>query len=235
VRAENLRHQAVFGTLKSINQHLPKIIYPYPNNLKEVTYMTIAYRLGNALYLNLTNECPCDCTFCLRNDAVGVNEGQSLWLDHDPTVEEIKDALSQIDFNDYQEIVFCGYGEPTCRLDVLLDIAQYLKEIQDLPIRLNTNGLSDLVNDKKTVPLLAKCIDRISISLNAPNAEMYNALCRPVFGEGSYEAMLQFAMDCKGVIPEVVLSIVPGTDFDNKTIEACRDLCDSMNIPLRVR
>jgi len=197
--------------------------------------MTIAYRLGNALYLNLTNECPCDCTFCLRNDSDGVNPGQSLWLDHNPTTEEIKSALSEVDFNEYQEIVFCGYGEPTCRLDVLLDIAKYLKKVQNLPVRLNTNGLSDLINNKKTVPFLAECIDCISISLNAPNAEMYNALCKPVFGEGSYEAMLRFAMECKEMIPEVVLSIVPGVDLDKKSIEACRDLCDSMNIPLRVR
>ena len=197
--------------------------------------MTIAYRLGNALYLNITNDCPCDCVFCLRNDSDGVNPGQSLWLDHDPTVEEIMAALSEVDFEEYQEIVFCGYGEPTCRLDVLLEVAKYLKKVQHLPVRLNTNGLCDLINNKKTVPLLAECIDRISISLNAPNAEMYNALCKPVFGEDSFEAMLRFAKECKDAIPEVVLSIVPGTKLDDKTIEACRSLCDSIDIPLRVR
>ena len=197
--------------------------------------MTIAYRLGNALYLNITNDCPCDCVFCLRNDSDGVNSGQSLWLDHDPTIEEIIAALSEVNFDDYREVVFCGYGEPTCRLDILLETAKYLKKVQKLPVRLNTNGLSDLINNKKTVPLLAKCIDRISISLNAPNAEIYNALCRPVFGEGSFEAMIRFAKECKDAIPEVVLSIVPDNKLDDKTIEACRRLCDSMNIPLRVR
>ncbi|MCL2400559.1 MAG: TatD family nuclease-associated radical SAM protein [Defluviitaleaceae bacterium] len=206
--------------------------------------MTIAYELGNSLYINITNACPCNCTFCLRNDADSVNPNQSLWLEREPTIEEIQDALSQVlvqgDSNEasnkYREIVFCGYGEPTMRLDVLLEIGRFLKGIQNRnrPIRLNTNGLSDLINKKQTAVLLAKCIDHISISLNAPNANDYNAMCDPMFGEGSFEAIIKFAKDCKRCIPEVTLSVV-GHTLNTKDIEACQALCDSLGIPMRVR
>jgi len=202
--------------------------------------MTIAYKLGNALYLNITNKCPCDCTFCLRNTGEGVNHGESLWLEHEPTLEEVFAVLSEIDFKQYQEVVFCGYGEPTERLDILLKCARFLKENQSLPIRLNTNGLSDLINSKKTALLLAEHIDCISISLNAPDAASYNALCAPTFGEGSFEAIIQFAEDCKECVQldcslkDVILSVV-GNALDDEAMKKCQDLCDALGIPLRVR
>ena len=199
--------------------------------------MTIAYQIGDSLYLNITNQCPCDCIFCIRNETDGINPGQSLWLDHEPTVAEIKAALSAVDFEAYQEIVFCGYGEPTSRLDVLLDIAQFLKETQKLPIRLNTNGLSDLINrscGQKTAPLLAKYIDMISISLNAPDSLYYRDLCNPSFGEASYEAMLQFTRDCKAHFSQVTLSVLANA-LDKEAMESCRAICDAMDIPLRLR
>jgi len=199
--------------------------------------MTIAYQIGDSLYLNITNQCPCDCIFCIRNETDGINPGQSLWLDHEPTVAEIKAALSAVDFEAYQEIVFCGYGEPTSRLDVLLDIARFLKETQKLPIRLNTNGLSDLINrscGQKTAPLLAKYIDMISISLNAPDSLYYRDLCNPSFGEASYEAMLQFARDCKAHFSHVTLSVLENA-LDKEAMESCRAICDAMDIPLRLR
>jgi len=167
-----------------------------------------------------------------------MNPGESLWLDHDPSYEEIIAELKLLDFSKYKEIVFCGYGEPTCRLDMLLETARFLKSHQDRPIRLNTNGLGDLVygndkNDESIAPLMNGLIDSISISLNAPDAESYNALCQPKY-KGAYEALLKFAKDCKKYIPSVTLSVVAHT-LDDEAIEKCRKISDSMDIPLRLR
>lgn len=194
--------------------------------------MTIAYRLGNALYLNITNKCPCNCRFCIRDSQEGVNPGESLWLPHEPSLTEILDALSEINFKEYSEIVFCGYGEPTERLDVLLECARAFEGC--LPVRVNTNGLSDLINGKKTAPLLAEHVNAVHISLNAPDADSYNDVCRPVFGEGSFEALIQFAKDCRECIPEVKLTVVRHT-LDDESVEKCRRLCEDLDIPLRVR
>jgi TatD family-associated radical SAM protein len=150
-------------------------------------------------------------------------------------MDEIKSALAEADPGQYREIVFCGYGEPTERLDILLECAHFLKKGHKLPLRLNTNGLSDLINGKKTAPLLAECLDCVSISLNAADAESYNAICAPSFGEGSFEAMLQFAKDCRAFPSlKTVLSVVAHA-IDGETLAKCRALCDSMDIPLRQR
>jgi len=196
--------------------------------------MTICYEVGDALYINLTNKCSCDCVFCIRKKGDSINPGENLWLAHEPTFGEILSEFTKQNYEKYNEIVFCGYGEPTERLEILLNCARYLKEHQDSPIRLNTNGLSDLINEKKTAPLLAEYIDRVSISLNAPDADSYNVLCLPKFGEGSFEAMLQFAKDCRDSIPSVTLTVVSST-LDEKAVEKCRALCRSLDIPLRVR
>ena len=195
--------------------------------------MTIAYELGSSLYLNITNKCPLHCSFCLRNSSDGMNYGESLWLPYEPSLEEIMEVLSNINYKLYREVVFCGYGEPTERFEILLECASFLKS-KNIPVRLNTNGLSDLINGKKTSNLLAGLVDSISISLNAPDADTYNKLCDPTFGDGAYEAMLEFAKDCKDFIPEVVLSVV-GHSLDNTAIEKCREICDLLDIPLRVR
>ena len=194
---------------------------------------TIVYEVYSGLYLNITNRCPCDCTFCLRNEADGVTGGESLWLDHEPSTEEIKQALDRVDLSNYEEAVFCGYGEPCVRLDELLYAAKLIKDKVPLPIRLNTNGLADLIHGKKTAPLLAQCIDRVSVSLNAPDRETYNAMCRPSFGEGAFDAIIRFAVDCKALIPDVNFTVVDVLSMDE--LRRCRELCDSLGIRLRVR
>ena len=122
--------------------------------------MTITYQVKNAVYVNLTNRCPCNCTFCLRHNGPGVFGSGPLWLEREPTLEETIESLGQWDFTRFREVVFCGYGEPTERLDVLLAVAAHLKE-QDptLRIRVNTNGLSDLIHGKPTAPLFAGKVD----------------------------------------------------------------------------
>lgn len=190
----------------------------------------IAYEYGGGLYVNLTNRCPCRCTFCIRSEAQGLGTAESLWLDHDPTADEVMADLEKFDLSRYQEVVFCGYGEPLCALDTLAEVARRVKA-KGLKTRVNTNGLGDLINGKPTVPLLRDVIDVVSISLNAPDAGRYDELCRPSL-KGAYEAMLAFAKACKGNFDtrfSVVDVITPAE------IERCRAIAAELGIPLRVR
>jgi len=193
----------------------------------------IVYEVRQGLYINLTNRCPCNCEFCVRRNVDGINEDESLWLDHEPSLDEIEQALRGVDLSRYSEVVFCGYGEPCERLDTLIATARVIRESTDAPIRLNTNGLSDLINHKKTAPLLAPWIDHMSISLNTPDKEAYNALCHPVFGEEAFDALLQFALDCKELIPEVTFTVVDVLDADQ--LQACQKLSDDLGITFRIR
>mgnify|MGYP003412066230 FL=1 len=171
--------------------------------------MTIAYPVKKGLYLNITNRCPCDCAFCLRKNADGVYGSDSLWLDHEPSFDEIIAALNKHNLADFSEIVFCGYGEPTERIDIVCEVAKHIKDAYpSIPIRLNTNGLADLIHSKPTAHLLNNLIDTVSISLNTPNSAEYEALCRPKFGSCSWQAMIDFAKECTSHVPNVILSIV---------------------------
>ena len=198
--------------------------------------MTIAYEVGTGLYINLTNKCPCACTFCIRLEADGVQPGQNLWLEREPDIDEVKAAIDAKDLSKYSEIVFCGFGEPCERLDILLATAEHIKNTCDLPIRLNTNGLSDLINKKPTAGLLAQHIDNISISLNAADAETYNKRCNPIY-DGAFEAIIRFALECKGLFPTVTMSLVdvPEAEMKDGETEQCRRLCEGLGLPLRVR
>ena len=198
--------------------------------------MTITYETSgrDGLYINLTNRCPCNCTFCLRNHADGVYGSDSLWLDHDPTLEEICESIDQRDLTQYREVVFCGYGEPMERLDVLLKVAAYIKSQQPVKIRINTNGLADLIYGERTAPKLKGLIDVVSISLNATNAEEYQKIVRPSFGAGSFDAMLAFAKDCVQYVPEVVMTVVDVVTSPEEQ-EKSRQICESIGATLRVR
>ena len=165
--------------------------------------MTILYDYEDSLYVNLTNKCPCACVFCIRKETDHVGNSDSLWLDHEPTVEEVKKEFKNFDLNKYEEIVFCGYGEPLVRINEVVEVAKYIRSISNIKIRVNTNGLSDLIHNKKTAQMLKDNIDAVSISLNAPNKVKYNEVTKPKFGEKSYEALLDFATDCKKYIKEV--------------------------------
>ena len=108
--------------------------------------MNISYEIGNKLYLNITNKCPCNCTFCIRNNGDGAYGSDPLWLEHQPTIDEVIANLKTRDLDSYAEIIFCGYGEPTCELEILKTTAAYIRSVSKTPIRLNTNGLGNLVN-----------------------------------------------------------------------------------------
>lgn len=193
----------------------------------------IIYTYAGSAYMNITNKCPCRCVFCIRSNGDGLGSAESLWLKGDPTIEEIKAEIDNFDFSPYSEVVFCGYGEPTEALDSLIETAKYLKEKHSLKIRLNSNGLSDLINGKPTAHLLEGIVDSISISLNAPDAESYQRVARSKFGMEAYPALLKFAEDCKKYIPSVKFTVVDV--LSEEEIERCKKISDKMGIPLRIR
>ena len=196
--------------------------------------MTITYPVNKGLYINMTNRCPCNCTFCLRHNADGVYGSDSLWLDREPTVEEVCDSVDTWDLTQFEEVVFCGYGEPTERLEDLLLVAKYIKDKQDIKIRINTNGLADLIWQKQTASQLKGLIDTVSISLNTPNKEDYLKVVRPKFGVGSYDAMLNFAKDCTAYVPNVVMTVVDVVTSTEEQ-EQCRRICENIGARLRFR
>ena len=198
--------------------------------------MTITYQVKNSIYVNLTNRCPCACTFCLRNNGQGVYGSDSLWLEREPTVDETKKSLAEWDYSRFREVVFCGYGEPTERLADLLAVAEWLKEHDpSLRIRVNTNGLSDLVNGKPTAGMFKGKVDCLSISLNTDDPAEYLAVCRPKFGEAAYPALLKFAREAVEHVPEVVMTVVGEPVTDAAKQSRCRALAESLGARLRVR
>lgn len=196
--------------------------------------MTITYPVNKGLYINMTNRCPCSCTFCLRHNADGVYGSDSLWLDREPTVREVCDSVDTWDLSQFSEVVFCGYGEPTERLEDLLLVAKHIKAKGNIPIRINTNGLADLIWEKQTAPELKGLVDTVSISLNTPSKEDYLKVVRPKFGAQSYDAMLRFAKDCTANVPNVVMTVVDVVTSKEEQ-EQCRKICEGIGANLRVR
>ncbi|MBR2901894.1 MAG: TIGR04100 family radical SAM protein [Clostridia bacterium] len=196
--------------------------------------MTITYSGNTAIYVNMTNRCPCACTFCLRHNKDYVFDSDSLWLDREPTVQEVCDSIDTWDLEKYDEVVFCGYGEPTERLEDLLKVAAYIRSKSNIKIRINTNGLADLIWNEQTAPKLEGLIDTVSISLNATNKEDYLKSVRPKFGIDSYDAMLKFAKDCTNYVPNVVMSVVDVVTTPEEQ-ETSRKICESVGAKFRVR
>lgn len=198
-------------------------------------FTDIVYSFEGKIYLNITNKCPCRCSFCIRGNKDALGSAKNLWFDSDPTIEQIKDAIDNFKgFDGYdKEVVFCGYGEPLFALDNLIETARYIKDKFSLKIRVNTNGLGDLINKKPTVPLLKGLVDSVSISLNAPDSKSYQEIVNPAFGEQSFDAMLKFAKECKDSIPDVHFSVVDV--ISKEQIDECEQLAEKYGIPLRVR
>ena len=192
----------------------------------------ILYTYKNQIYANITNRCDCSCRFCIRSHKDSVGEADNLWHKSEPTLEEIKLAMDAFDFKGYDELVYCGYGEPTCALDNLLASAAYAKEKQNIKIRLNINGLANLYHKRNIIPELAKVIDRVSISLNAPTAEKYQEVTRPQF-ENAFPALLEFAELAKGAFEHVQLSIVDV--LPEEEIKECQRIADERGIYLKIR
>ena len=201
--------------------------------------MTITYEYEDALYVNLTNKCNCNCAFCLRHGKAqgSIYTEDSLWLEREPTRQEALDSFLSRQVCSYREIVFCGYGEPTYRMDDILWLVDELKARFGTslpPVRINTNGHAALILGRDVCPELAGRIHTLSISLNATNAADYVALCRPVQGEDAYQAMLDFARRAKDYVPHVVLTIVD-KDKTPEEIEQCRRIAADLGVELRIR
>ena len=196
---------------------------------------TFAYIVGNGIYINLTNRCTNDCTFCLRNNGDTAYGSNSLWLEREPTPNEVLEQVNDIFFDNCESFVFCGYGEPTCRFDALIETAKSLKSAYpNIPIRLNTNGQSELINGAESTKELFGLIDSVSISMNASNEDDYDKLCHSVFGKNAYSAMIRFASHCVGNIPSVQFSVVE-TTLTEADIEKCRQTVDKIGAKLRIR
>lgn len=201
--------------------------------------MTIVYQEWDGVYINLTNRCPCNCTFCIRQSSKNEFDNiETLWLEHEPTASEVIEELKNWDLSSgkYKEVIFCGYGEPTEALNTLLEVSDYIKSVCNLPVRINTNGLGNLVNKKDITPLLKGRIDAVSISLNSSNKDIYTKTVRPapLYKEQAFDSMLDFAKKAAKYVPNVTLSTVD-TTITHEDEENCRNLCASLGVNYRIR
>ncbi len=188
----------------------------------------IAYAIRHSLYLNVTNRCTNACTFCAKFKDFTV-KGHQLHLDHEPDFDEVVRAIGNP--QDYEEVVFCGYGEPLIRLDLVKRLAGWLHQ-KGVKVRINTDGQANLVHGRNIVPELAGLIDSISVSLNAPDAETYQRICRSRFGAEGYAAVKEFLSEADKVIPCVTATAVtlPGIDIDR-----CREIAEGLGVAFRSR
>jgi TatD family-associated radical SAM protein len=201
--------------------------------------MTIFYKLQNKLYINLTNRCSCACIFCIRKggDGIGIDavslspKPASLWLAHEPGFDEIKSAFDTVNLDNITEIIFCGYGEPMERADMVIKTCQYIKSCCNLPVRLNTNGLVRLINPEFNMTKLS-VFNLVSISLNAADEDEYLRVTKPKFGKISFTEMLKFAEDAKSYT-EVMFTVVDV--INEEQIKRSRKIADDLKIPLRIR
>ena len=195
--------------------------------------MTILYDVGGKLYINLTNKCPCNCTFCIRHNGDGAYGSDSLWLEHEPSLDEVKAAFAKVDMSKYKEVVFCGYGEPMERVNEVIAVGEFVKaNYGDVTVRLNTNGLGDKIHGVPTAKLLQGAVDIVSISLNSYCREKYNEVTRPKWDD-AFDVMLSFAADCKSYLPQVVFTVVDVIPPED--ISRAKALAMSIGIPLRIR
>ncbi len=208
--------------------------------------MIITYELEDSLYINLTNRCSNSCEFCLRTsqksdevldskrwetsaDLSGTNE---LWLESEPTVDEIIDDIKKRDLARYKEVVFCGFGEPFMRFDACKEVAKYLKT-QNVRVRVNTNGQANLINNRDVTAEMVGLFDTVSISLNNKNAVEYENICHSDYGKQAYNALLSFGEKCAKLGIEVIFTVVDILPAED--IEACKILANSRGAKLRIR
>ena len=195
--------------------------------------LTFVYNVHGNLYINLTNRCPCNCTFCIRHNGDSAYGSDSLWLEREPTNEEVLAEFDKYSPAEFDEIVFCGYGEPMERAEDVVFIGKELKKrYPNKIIRLNTNGLSDKIHGRPTAAMLEGAVDIVSISLNSGNEKDYNAVTRPKW-EDSFSALLNFAQDCKKYVPQVMFTVVDV--ISEREIEESKEISERLGIPLRIR
>lgn len=194
----------------------------------------IIYTLDGGTYFNITNKCPCNCAFCIRSKGDAVGSAKRLWFDKEPDFEEIKSAIDAYDFSNVESAVFCGYGEPTCALDNLIKTAKYVKALKPgIKLRLNTNGLSDLINSRPTAKEICAVIDIISVSLNETDSDKYDKITRNIYPGKAFDAMLKFTADCVKEGNEVRMTVVDV--ISKEEIEKSRKICEDLGAKFIVR
>lgn len=192
---------------------------------------TYAYLFGGNLYLNLTNRCCNDCEFCIRRNGEGVGDAR-LWLSREPTAAEVIAAAAAFSPDSYLDAVFCGYGEPTYRLDALKEVAAHFHTLGKR-VRLNTNGLGSEINGRNVAPELIGLVDTVSVSLNEASADKYDAVCHSVYGAAAFDKILAFTAACVREGIETVMTVVDV--ISPADIEACKQIAASVGAKLRVR
>jgi TatD DNase family protein len=190
---------------------------------------TIAYSIRNSLYLNITNRCSNDCSFCIKYNSRTFDEND-LFLDREPSFDEIMAAIAA--FRDFEEVVFCGYGESLIRLEIVKQVAEAVKQKYCTRVRINTDGQANLVHGRNIIPELAGIVDCLSVSLNASDAETYMRLCHTPFGAAGFTAVCDFIRLAAKEIPEVIASVVLVPSLD---VDACKTLALSLGASFRVR
>jgi len=190
------------------------------------------YELNDNLYINLTNKCTSNCEFCVRNQKDGIGT-DVLWLRKEPDTADIMEQFNNFDVSKYKQIVFCGYGEPTLRLDTLIETAKQIKEKYGLPVRINTNGHANLYYKKDITPLFDGIIDKVSISLNHSDPVEYDNICHSIYGVDAFQGMLDFAEKCKTHVPSVKLTIVD--ILPEEVQNECRAIADKIGVELKIR
>jgi len=194
--------------------------------------------LGDSLYLNITNRCTNACTFCIRYKARCFHGSFRLWLEHEPSAEEILKVIG--DPNRYKEIVFCGYGEPLIRLETVIETAKRIKSyppkgLTTHPpmIRIDTNGHANLFYQRNILPELKGLVDFMSISLNAETGNVYDSICNSFFGARAFPAVIEFIKEAKKHIPEVEASVVNLPELMD--IEKTKKIAEELGVAFRVR
>lgn len=196
----------------------------------------LVYLLDGKIYVNLTNRCTNECIFCLRNDKDDVC-GQQLWLDNeDSTAKDVIEQFEKIySQTPSKEIIFCGYGEPMLKFDVLKEVASYIKDkYPESKIRINTNGHANFVMKKNVVPELKGLIDEFSVSLNGSTEEEYNELSQPKF-ENAYNEVKKFIKACSNEGISVVASVVEGYKGRHLDLKTCEQIATELGAKFRVR
>ncbi len=196
--------------------------------------MEILYKVHNNLYVNMTNKCPFACTFCLRQTMDRIGESDRLWLEREPDVNEVIAEFDKWNMEDFGEVVFCGFGEPTEVWDKIREVAAYVKKTYNKPIRINTNGAGNLINARDIAAEMPGLIDTVSISLNDPDKDEYHKLVRSRFGDKTFDAMISFANECVKNGLHVVMTTVD-TTISHEKEEECRKICDKIDAEYRIR
>jgi TatD family-associated radical SAM protein len=192
----------------------------------------IVYWLGENLYLNITNRCSNDCYFCFRKYKNGIGKFNLKLTAEPSTADIVKQTTSLLPKKQWEEVVFCGFGEPLTRLDTVLDVTEQLKTTGTPPIRIVTNGQAYLINKDRNVinELKEAGVDKLSVSLNAHNKETYDSVCKPKL-ENAFDFVLEFISKASDLInTEITAVTIPEVNISE--VEA---LARKLRVKLRVR